>query len=146
MARHEGREAATPVVMGEQLDPPKYGELWSEAASRVFLATYREYVQRVKFANAEGVVRRQLMGVSQLILVYVQRRFAQHYYQRQVLTAEELLNALNQHAGYSTAVGQMVRERAATAIRRVARVQPGGGTVKDRVMHASSALENLFLR
>ena len=58
---------ATPVVMGEQLDPPKYGELWSEAASRVFLATYREYVQRVKFANAEGVVRRQLMGVSQLI-------------------------------------------------------------------------------
>ena len=33
MARHEGREVATPVVKGEQLDPPKYGELWSEAAS-----------------------------------------------------------------------------------------------------------------
>ena len=92
MARHESREAATPVVMGEQLDPPKYGELWSEAASRVFFASYREYEQRVKFANAEGVVRRQLMGVSQLIPVYVQRCFAQHYYQRQILTAEELLN------------------------------------------------------
>ena len=82
MARHEGREAATPVVMGEQLDPPKYGELWSEAASRVFFASYREYEQRVKFANAEGVVRGQLMGVSQLIPVYVQRCFAQHYYWR----------------------------------------------------------------
>ena len=36
MARHEGREAATPVIMGEQVDPPKYGELCSEAASQVF--------------------------------------------------------------------------------------------------------------
>ena len=144
MARHEGREAATPVVMGEQLDPPKYGELWSEAASRVFFASYREYEQRVKFANAEGVVRRQLMSVSQLIPVYVQRCFAQHYYQRKVLTAEELLNALEQHAGYSTAGGQMVRERAATEIRRVAKMQPGGGTVKDLVGHVSSALEKFF--
>ena len=126
MAQQGGREVATPV-MGEQLDPPKYGELWSEAASRVFFASYREYEQHVKFANAEGVVRRQLcMGVSQHIPVYAQRCFAQHYYQRQVLTAEELLNALKQHAGYNTAVGQMVRERAATEIRRVAKVQPGG--------------------
>ena len=107
MARHEGREAATPVVMGEQLDPPQYGELWSEAASRVFFASYREYEQRVQFANAEGIVRRQLMGVSQLIPVYVQRCFAQHYYQRQILTAEELLNALKQHAGYNTAAADL---------------------------------------
>ena len=62
MAQQGGREVTTPVVMGEQLDPPKYGESWSEAASRVFFAAYREYEQRVKFANAEGVVRRQLMG------------------------------------------------------------------------------------
>ena len=55
MARHEGREAATPVVRGEQLDPPKYGELWSDAASRAFFASYREYEQRVEFANAEGL-------------------------------------------------------------------------------------------
>ena len=144
MAQHEGREVATPVVMGEQLDPPKYGELWSEAASRVFFASYREYEQRVKFANAEGVVRRQLMGVSQLIPVCVQRCFARHYYQRQVLTAEELLNALKQRAGCNTAVGQMVRERAATEIHRVAKMQPGGGTVKDRVLHVSSALERYF--
>ena len=73
MERYEGREAATPVVMSEQLDPPKYGELWSEAASRMFFASYREYEQRVKFGNAEGVVRRQHMGVSQIIPVYVQR-------------------------------------------------------------------------
>ena len=50
MARHEDREAATPVVMSEQLDPPKYGELYSEAASRVFFASYREFEQRVEFA------------------------------------------------------------------------------------------------
>ena len=56
-----------------------------------------------------------------------------------------MLKALKQHVGYSTAVGQMVRERAATPIRRVAKMQPGGGTVKDRVMHVSSALEK-FLR
>ena len=80
------------------------------------------------------------MGVSQLIPVYVQRYFAQHYYQRNVLTAEELLNALKQHAGYSTAGGQMLRERAATEIRRVKNMQPGGGNVKDRVMRVSSAL------
>ena len=92
----------------------------------------------------EGVVRRQIMGVSPLIPVYVLRCFAQHYYQRQVLTAEELLNALKQHAGYSTSVGQMVRERAATEIRQVAKMQPGGDTVKDRVMHVSSALEKYF--
>ena len=54
------------------------------------------------------------MSVSQLLPVYVERCFAQHYYQRKVLTAEELLNALEQHAGYSTAGGQMVRERQAT--------------------------------
>ena len=65
------------------------------------------YEQRVKFANAEGVVRRQLMGVSQLIPVYVQRCFAQHCYQRQILTAEELLNALKQHAGYNTAAADL---------------------------------------
>ena len=78
----------------------------------------------MKFANAEGVVRRQLMSVSQLIPVYVQRCFVQHYYQRKVLTAEELMNALKQHAGYSTDGG----EKAATEIRRVAKMQPGGGT------------------
>ena len=98
----------------------------------------------MKFANAEGVVRRQLMRVGQLIPLYVQRRFAQHYYQRNVLTAEELLNALKLLAGYSTAGGQIVRERAATEIRRVAKMQPGGGTVNDRVMHVSSALKNIF--
>ena len=64
MAPHEGREVPTPVVMGEQLDPPKYDELWSEAASRVVFASYREYEQRIKFANAEGVVRRQLMALA----------------------------------------------------------------------------------
>ena len=110
----------------------------------MFFASYRKYEQRVKFTNAERVVRRQLMSVSQLIPVYVQRCFAQHYYQRKVLTAEELLNALEQHAGYSTAGGQMVRERAATEIRRVAKMQPGGGTIKDRVMHVSSALDKYF--
>ena len=141
MARHEGREAATPVVKSEQLDPSKYGELWSEAASRVFFASYREYEQRVKFSNAVSVVRRQLMSVSQLIPLYSQRCFAQHYYQQKVLTAEKLMIAPKQHAGYSTAGGQMVRERAATEIRRVAKTQPGGGTVKERVMHVSSALE-----
>ena len=73
MARHEGREAATLVVVGEQLDPPTYGEFWSEAAFLVFFASYREYEQRVKFTNAEGVVRRQIMSVSQLTPVYVQR-------------------------------------------------------------------------
>ena len=57
------------------------------------------------------------------------------------IRCSELLNALKQHAGYNTAVGQMVRERAATETRRVAKMQPGGGTVKDRVMHVSSALE-----
>ena len=133
-------KAARRRRLGEKLDPPKYGELWSEAASRVFFASYREYEQRVKFANAEGVVRRQLMSVSQLIPVYVQRCFVQHYYQRKVLTAEELMNALKQHAGYSTDGG----EKAATEIRRVAKMQPGGGTVKDRVMRVSSALEKYF--
>ena len=64
MARHEGREAAMPVVIREQSDPPKYGELWSEGSSRVFFASYREHEQRVVFAHAEGVVRRQLMGAS----------------------------------------------------------------------------------
>ena len=122
MARHKSREAATPVVMGEQLDPPKYGELWSDAASRVFFASYREYEQRVKFANDEGVVRRKLMSISRLIPVHVQRCFARQYYERKVLTAEALLNALKQHAGYSTAGGQMVRERAATETRRVAKM------------------------
>ena len=63
----------------------------------MFFASYREYEQRVKFANAEEVVRRQLMSVSQLIPVYVQRCVARHYYQRKVLTAEELLNPLKQH-------------------------------------------------
>ena len=130
--------------MVEQLDPPKYRELWREAASRVFFASYREYDQRVKFANSEGVVRRQLMSVGQLIPVYVQRCFAQQYYQRKVLTAEEFLNPLKQHAGYSTDGGQMVRERAATEIRRVAKMQPGGGTLKDRIMHVSSVLEMFF--
>ena len=61
-----------------------------------------------------------------------------------VLTAEELLNALKQHAVYSTAGGEMVRERAATEIRRLAKMQPRGGTVKDRVMHVSSALDKHF--
>ena len=44
----------------------------------------------------------------------------------------------------STAGGQMVRERAATEIHRVAKMQPGGGTVKDRVVHVSSALDKYF--
>ena len=94
----------------------------------------RAYEQRVKFANAEGVVRRQIMGVSQLIPVHIQRCFARHYYKRQGLTAEELLDALQQHAGYCTTGGQMLHERAASEIRRVAKMQPRGETVKDRVI------------
>jgi hypothetical protein len=142
MARHAGREVATPVVMNAQLDPPRYGKLWSERASRVFFASYREYEQRLKFENAEGVVRRQLMAVSQLIPIHVQRCFAKHYYEKHVLNAEELLEALQQHAGYSG--GQMLRERVASEIRRVTKMQPGGETIKDQIMHVSSTLEIFF--
>ena len=38
----------------------------------------------------------------------------------------------------------MVSEREATEILPVAKMQPGGGTVKDRVMHVSSALDKYF--
>ena len=86
------------------------------------------------------------MSVSQLIPVYVQRCFAKHYYQRKVLTAEQLLNVLKQHPGYSAAGGQMVCEKTATEFHRVAKMQPGGGTVKDRLMHVSPAPEKYFLR
>ena len=37
-----------------------------------------------------------------------------------------------------------MRERVATEIRWVTKMQPGGGTVKDRVVHVSSALEKYF--
>ncbi|CAM9771515.1 unnamed protein product [Hapterophycus canaliculatus] len=144
MLRTGDRDVATPVVVGEQLNPPKYGDSWSEEASRIFFAAFLDYEERVKFANAEGVVRRQVMSVSQLIPIFIQRCFAQHFYGRREVTTEELLSALRDHAGYTTAAGNSVRERAAVEIRRVSKMQSGGGSVKDRVMHVSSALERYF--
>ena len=135
---------ATPVVIGEQLDPPRYGESWSEEASRIFLAAFLEYEQRVEFANADGVVRRQAMGAIQLIPLHVQRCFARHFYERQEMTADELLIKLKQHARYTTAAGASVRMRAAVEIRRVVKMKSGEGNVKDRVMQVSSALERYF--
>ncbi|CAN0205658.1 unnamed protein product, partial [Scytosiphon promiscuus] len=123
MSRTGDREVATPVVIGEQLNPPRYGDSWSEEASRIFLAAFLEYEKRVTDANAEGVVRRQVMGVSQLIPLFVQRCFGQHFYGRREVTNEELFTALKDHAGYTTAAGNSVRERAAVEIRRVSRMQ-----------------------
>ena len=142
--RQESRETATPVVMGEKLDPPKYGEKWNEEASRVFFAAYREYKERVEFANAQQVVRSPLMGVNQLIPVFVQRCFGQHYYQRRKISGEELMIALQQHAGYSTTGGEMLREQAAADIRRVTRMPTEQKNVKDRIMTVISSLEKYF--
>ncbi|CAM9314270.1 unnamed protein product [Scytosiphon promiscuus] len=125
MSRTGDREVATPVVIGEQLNPPKYGDSSSEEASRIFLSAFLEYEKRVTDANAEGIVRRQVMGVSQLITLYVQRYFGQHFHGRREVTNEELLSALKNHAGYTTAAaGKSVRERAAAVeTRRVSRMQ-----------------------
>ena len=93
---------ATPVILGEQLNPPRYGDNWSEQASRIFFSAYREYKERVQFANDMGLCSVRSLVSSQLIPVDVQRCSARNYFQRKVLHGEELLDALKQHAGFFT--------------------------------------------
>ena len=75
-----------PIVLREDTKPPRYGENYSEDASRVFYSQYLEYKKRVEHANAGGTVQRQLASMAELIPGHVQRGFARKEHQAMSIT------------------------------------------------------------
>ena len=53
------RAVAKPSVVGETLNPPKYGQAWSEVRLEKSYSAYSDYEERRHLANAEGGVTAQ---------------------------------------------------------------------------------------
>lgn len=137
--------ASTPLVVGESLTPPKYGEVWTEEASRVFFAAYLDYEERLQLANDQGIVQHSKVSMGQLIPNYIHRCFEGFYKYQTAMSAEELLDAVKQHAGYTTTSNKFDTTRAAADLRRVLAMKQGGEiSVKDRAMMVASAMEKYF--
>ena len=136
----------TPLVLGEALHPPTYDKEWNEVSSRKFLGAYMDYEERLQIANQEGGVRHTKVPVGQLIPAYIRQCFELMYTDGRTMTAAELLNAVKQHAGFTTTGGRDDKARAAADIRRILRMaQDGPLSVKDRAMTVTSNLEQYFL-
>ena len=134
---------ATPLVLGEQVEAPRYGDDWTEAASRKFYAAYKEYQRRIAVANA-GQVRHQVVSVRQLIPSYIRICFERAYNGRVEFDDVGLMTAVQKHAGYTTTGGAHERGQASAQLRKVVTMQRSGGSVKDRAMKAGSSLERYF--
>ena len=52
--RGDSRRGGVPIVIGEDMNPPRYGDNWNEEASRKFFAACHAYSKRVYAANTEG--------------------------------------------------------------------------------------------
>ncbi|MEP0580138.1 MAG: reverse transcriptase domain-containing protein [Marinobacter sp.] len=123
--------------------------MWTEQASRVFYAAYLDYEERLQLANAQGVVQHSKVSMGQLIPNYIHRCFEGFYKHQTTMTASELLDAVRQHAGYTTTSNRFDTSRAAADLRRVLSMrrdekQGGETSVKDRAMMVNSAMEKYF--
>ena len=144
-ARSTGGGRTTPLVLSEQIDAPRYGDDWTEEASRKFFAAYCEYQERIAVANISSQIQHQLVGVSQLVPSYVRRCFERMYSGRKQMDADALLAAIKKHAGYTTTKdGRHERTRAAAALRKAVVLQKSDESVKARAMKVGSALEKFF--
>ena len=70
----------------EELRPPRDGTQFSEDASRTFYTKYLEYERRVERANLGSTVNYQLVSMSQLVNVPVQKRLARRFFNRGSIT------------------------------------------------------------
>ena len=93
-----------PVVLREELRPPYYGKSYSESASRAFYTRYRRYKKRVKHARRRGAIRHQVVPVSELVPVHVQRVFARLEYGEIKITSQQLAGAIKKHAGHAAPI------------------------------------------
>ena len=96
------RAVATPLVLGETLNPPQNGEVWRETNSRQLYAKYLDYAERLRLANAAGLVIPIQVQIGQLIPTYIRVCFEDMYTNGREITASELIDAVKQHAGYTT--------------------------------------------
>ena len=124
-----GGGRTTPLVLREQIDAPRYGDEWTEEASRKFFAAYCEYQERIAVANTSSQIQHQLVGVSQLVPSYVRRCFERMYSGRKQMDADALLAAIKKHAGYTTKDGRHERTRAAAALRKAVVMQKSDESV-----------------
>ena len=125
----------TPLVLGETLHPPQYGEVWNEVASRTFFGADLDYEQRLQIANQEGGVSYTQVPIEQLISAYVRRCFELIYTAGRPMNAAELFNAVKQHARYTTTGDREDKSRAAADIKHILRMATDGPlSVKDRSM------------
>ena len=135
----------TPLVLGEALHPRQYGKEWNEEASRKFFGAYWDYEQRLQIANQEGGVRHTQVPVGQLIPENIRQCFELIYTDGRPMDAAELLNAVKQHAGFTTTGGRDDKASAAVDTKRNLRIAHDGPlSVNDRAMTVTSNLEQYF--
>ena len=82
-------EAAT--VLRKELRPPQYGTQFSEDASRTFYTKYLEHKRRLERANVGGAVKYQLVSMSQLVEMPVQKMLARRFFNRGSITQQQLV-------------------------------------------------------
>ena len=81
---------------------------------------YTEYKKRVAHVNAGGAIQREVVSITELIPIHVQKVFARVYHESRTITPTQLEVAVESHAGHSE--GAEVELSAASAA--VARVPP----------------------
>ena len=134
---------STPVVLRGDVKPPKYGDEYSEDASREFYSRYVEYEQRVKHANAGGAVQHQLLSMAELIPGHVQRVFARVEHKSTSITAKKLADAVKKHAGH-VAGAEVVLSKASAAVAKAVAMHTSGSCMLARVEPIMSNLEKFF--
>ena len=127
--------------MDLQVDNRCNGEI-SNAKARVILWGFLGYEQRLQITNGDGGVRHTQVPIGQLIPAYIRQCFELIYTDGRPMNAAELLNAVKQHAGYTTTGGRDDKARAAADIKRILRMTHDGPlSVKDRATTVTSHLE-----
>ena len=112
----------TPLVLSETLHSPQYSEVRNEVAGDKFFGAYLDYEQRLRIANEEGGVSYTQVPIGQLIPAYVRQCFELIHTDGRPTNAAELLNAVKQHAGYTTTGDRENKASAAPDIKRILRM------------------------
>lgn len=91
----------TPLILGDSLEGPRYGQVFSKEASRRWLSADKDHCSYVGKSKQTDVLRQKQMTPAKLIPVYILLVFAREYANGIALDKIQLLRAGEERPGYN---------------------------------------------
>lgn len=130
----------TPPILGDEREAPRCQEGFGDTSPRKWSAAHRDHAKFVGGCIESGPLRREKLKLTHLMPANIQRGLWRRYADEATLNSDQLLSTAVQDHGDHVQEGDDPASDVSTHVRRVATMEPGGGSTLRRV-GVASALE-----